>query len=51
MEEKNLTLALRLLLEASEDHLCARDVLLGVQEVLKEGVLVPGDALPSQTTA
>ena len=34
-----------LLLEAGEDHLGARDVLLGVLEVDVKGVLVPGDAL------
>jgi hypothetical protein len=33
------------LLETTESHLGAGDVLLGVLEVLEEGVLVPGDAL------
>ena len=34
-----------LLLETGEDHLGAGDVLLGVDEVLVQGVLAPGDAL------
>jgi len=33
------------LLQAGEDHLGAGDVLLGVLQVLEQGVLVPGDAL------
>lgn len=33
------------LLEAREDHLGARDVLLGVEEVVVEGILAPLDAL------
>ncbi len=43
-QERTLTVALRLLLDAGEDHLGAGDVLLGVQEVLEESSLVPGDA-------
>ena len=35
------TFAFIFLLETGEDHLCPRDVGLGVQEVLKEGVLTP----------
>ena len=34
-----------LLLEAGEHHLGAGDVLLGVDEVLLQGVLAPGDTL------
>ena len=34
-----------LLLQPGEDHLGAGDVLLGVDEVLVQGVLAPGDAL------
>ena len=33
------------LLKAREDHLGARDVLLGVEEVIVEGILAPLDAL------
>lgn len=38
-----LTLALILLLETSEDHLSAGDVLGGVEQVLEEGVVIPDD--------
>lgn len=40
----SLTVALVLLLQAGEDHLGARDELLGVRQVLEQGLLVPGDA-------
>jgi hypothetical protein len=40
-----LTVAVLSLLEATEGHLGARNVLLGVLEVLKESVLVPVDTL------
>ena len=39
------TVAVLGLLEATEGHLGAGDVLLGVLEVIEEGVLVPGDTL------
>ena len=38
------TLAVVLALEAGEHHLCAWDELGGVQQVLEQGVVVPGDA-------
>jgi hypothetical protein len=40
-----LTVAVLSLLEATEGHLGARNVLLGVLEVLEESVLVPVDTL------
>merc|ERR1719223_614329 len=45
LEEGDEVVALRLLLDAREDHLGARDVLFGVEQVLEEGVLAPDDAL------
>ena len=36
-------LPLSLLLNASEDHLCSRDVLLGILQVLHQHLLSPGD--------
>jgi hypothetical protein len=40
-----LTVAVLSLLEATEGHLGARNVLLGILEVLEESVLVPVDTL------
>jgi hypothetical protein len=37
--------AILVLLQAGEGHFSARDVFLGVLQVLKHGVLVPGDGL------
>ena len=45
LEEGDEVVAVLGLLETTESHLGARDVLLGVLEVLEERVLVPGDAL------
>merc|ERR1719430_964391 len=45
LEVGNKIAPVLLLLEASEDHLGAGDVLLGVGEIDVQGVLVPGDAL------
>lgn len=33
-----------LLLDSSEDHFCSRDVLLGILQILHQGILSPGDA-------
>jgi hypothetical protein len=40
------TAALILLLESSEDHLGSGNVLGGVQQVLEERIVVPGDSWP-----
>ena len=45
LKEGDEVVAILGLLETTESHLGAGDVLLGVLEVLEEGVLVPGDAL------
>lgn len=45
LEEGDEVVAVLGLLEATEGHLGAGDVLLGVLEVIEEGVLVPGDTL------
>ena len=45
LEEGDEVVAVLGLLETTESHLGARDVLLGVLEVLEEGVLVPSDTL------
>ena len=45
LEEGDEVVAVLGLLEATEGHLGAGDVLLGVLEVVEERVLVPGDAL------
>jgi hypothetical protein len=45
LKEGDEVVAVLGLLETTESHLGAGDVLLGVLEVLEEGVLVPGDAL------
>lgn len=45
LEEGDEVVTVLGLLETTESHLGTRDVLLGVLEVLEEGVLVPGDAL------
>jgi len=45
LEVGNQVLAVLLLLETTKGHLGAGNVLLGVLEVSKEGVLLPGDAL------
>jgi len=45
LEESDEVVTVLGLLETTEGHLGAGDVLLGVLEVLEEGVLVPGDAL------
>jgi len=45
LEEGDEVVAVLGLLETTEGHLGARDVLLGVLEVLEQCVLVPGDAL------
>jgi hypothetical protein len=45
VEEGDEVVAVLGLLETTEGHLGAGNVLLGVLEVLEEGVLVPGDAL------
>ena len=45
LEEGDQVVAVLRLLETTEGHLGAGNVLLGVLEVLEEGVLVPGDAL------
>lgn len=42
---RNQVLPILLLLETTESHLGAGDVLLGVLKVSEEGVVVPGDAL------
>lgn len=42
---RNQVIPVLLLLQATEGHLGARNVLLGVLEVGEEGVLVPSDAL------
>ena len=44
LQVRDEVLPVLLLLEAGEDHLGAWDVLLGGLEVVKEGVLAPGDA-------
>ena len=44
LEEGDEVAALRLLLDAREDHLGARDVLRGVEQVLEEGILAPRHA-------
>ena len=44
-KDHRLTVAVLGLLEATEGHLGARNVLLGVLEVLEESVLVPVDTL------
>ncbi len=44
LQVRDEVVAVALLLEAGEDHLGALDVLLGVLEVLEEGVLAPGHA-------
>lgn len=45
LEEGDEVVAVLGLLETTKGHLGTRNVLLGVLEVLEEGVLVPGDAL------
>ena len=45
LEEGDEVVTVLGLLETTEGHLGAGDVLLGVLEVLEEGVLVPSDAL------
>lgn len=45
VEEGDEVVAVLGLLETTEGHLGAGDVLLGVLKVLEEGVLLPGDAL------
>ena len=45
LEVSDEVVALALLLEAREDHLGAGNVLLGVLEVLEEGLLTPFNAL------
>lgn len=42
---RNQVISVLSLLQATEGHLGARDVLLGVLEVLEERLVVPGDAL------
>lgn len=42
---RNQVIPVLLLLQATESHLGAGDVLLGVLKVGEEGVVVPGDAL------
>lgn len=41
----NKVIPVLFLLQASEGHFCTRDVLLGVLEILKEGLLVPNNTL------
>lgn len=41
---RNQVVAVLLLLQAAKGHLGAGDVLLGVLEVLEQGLLLPGDA-------
>lgn len=43
--------AILLALEAREVHLGLRDVLLGVQQVLKEGAIVPLDSCSENPTS
>ena len=45
LEEGDEVVAVLGLLEATEGHLGAGNELLGVLEVIEEGVLVPGDTL------
>jgi len=45
LEELDQVVAVLGLLETTEGHLGTRNVLLGVLEVLEQGVLVPSDAL------
>ena len=45
LEVGDQILALLLLLEASEDHLGAGDILLGVLQICEEGVLTPLNTL------
>ena len=45
LEISNQVISFLFLLESSEHHLGARDVLLGVLQVHIQGVLAPGDAL------
>lgn len=45
LEVSDQVVSLGFLLQTSEDHLGARDVLLGVLQVLEQGILVPGDTL------
>lgn len=45
LEERDQVVPVLRLLQATESHLCAWDVLLGVLEVFKQSILTPFDAL------